>query len=74
MAEARAHLARAEGDPAGAARLFAAAADLFSLAGQPIDVQRCLEAVRTGPGRRPALDAGKVGSCGSIDIMSVIGV
>jgi tetratricopeptide (TPR) repeat protein len=45
VAEARAHLARAEGDPAGAARLFATAADLFSVAGQPIDVQRCLEAV-----------------------------
>ena len=45
VAEARAHLARAEGDPARAARLFGTAADLFSLAGQPIDVQRCLEAV-----------------------------
>ena len=45
VAEARAHLARAEGDDAAADRLFGTAADLFSLAGQPIDVQRCLEAV-----------------------------
>ena len=45
VAEARAHLARAEGDDAGADRLLATAADLFSIAGQPIDVQRCLEAV-----------------------------
>jgi len=45
VAEARAHLARAEGDDAGADRLLASAADLFSIAGQPIDVQRCLEAV-----------------------------
>ena len=45
VAEARAHLARAEGDDAAADRLLATAADLFAIAGQPIDVQRCLEAL-----------------------------
>jgi tetratricopeptide (TPR) repeat protein len=44
VTEARAHLARVEGDPVSADRLFASAADLFSIAGQPIDAQRCLEA------------------------------
>jgi tetratricopeptide (TPR) repeat protein len=42
--EARAHLARAEGDPAVAARLLAEAAVLFDEAGQPLDARRCREA------------------------------
>jgi hypothetical protein len=42
--EARAHLARAEDDPAGAARLLAEAAVLFEEAGQPLDARRCREA------------------------------
>jgi DNA-binding winged helix-turn-helix (wHTH) protein/tetratricopeptide (TPR) repeat protein len=45
VTEARAHLARVEGDQTDADRLFATAADLFSVAGQPIDAQRCLEAL-----------------------------
>ncbi len=45
VAEARAHLARAEGDRAAANRLLADAAKLFEVAGQPLDAQRCLEAV-----------------------------
>jgi len=44
VAEARAHLARAEGDDAAAGRLLADAAKLFELAGQPLDAQRCLDA------------------------------
>jgi DNA-binding winged helix-turn-helix (wHTH) protein/tetratricopeptide (TPR) repeat protein len=44
VAEARAHLVRAEGDHAAASRLLAEAATLFDLAGQPLDVQRCLDA------------------------------
>jgi tetratricopeptide (TPR) repeat protein len=44
VTEARAHLARAEGDEATAARLLADAAKLFAIAGQPLDAQRCLEA------------------------------
>ncbi|HET6530228.1 MAG TPA: BREX system ATP-binding domain-containing protein [Actinoplanes sp.] len=39
--EARAHLARAEGDTAGAARLLAEAAAIFEGAGQPRDAARC---------------------------------
>jgi DNA-binding winged helix-turn-helix (wHTH) protein/tetratricopeptide (TPR) repeat protein len=42
--EARAHLRRAEGDPAEAADLLAEAADMFDAAGQPLDAQRCREA------------------------------
>jgi DNA-binding winged helix-turn-helix (wHTH) protein/tetratricopeptide (TPR) repeat protein len=42
--EARAHLCRAEGDPAEAERLLAEAADMFDAAGQPLDAQRCREA------------------------------
>jgi tetratricopeptide (TPR) repeat protein len=45
VAEARAHLARAEGDRAAANRLLTDAAKLFEVAGQPLDAQRCLEAV-----------------------------
>jgi len=44
VAEARAHLVRAEGDHAAARRLLAEAATLFDLAGQPLDAQRCLDA------------------------------
>ena len=44
VAEARAHLARAEGDDAAAGRLLAGAVELFTIAGQPLDVQRCLDA------------------------------
>jgi tetratricopeptide (TPR) repeat protein len=43
--EAKAYLARAEGDMAGASRLFSAAARDFTIAGQPLDARRCLEAV-----------------------------
>lgn len=39
--EARAHLARAEGDEAQAARLLADAAAIFEDAGQPRDAARC---------------------------------
>jgi DNA-binding winged helix-turn-helix (wHTH) protein/tetratricopeptide (TPR) repeat protein len=45
VAEARAHLARADGDDASAERLFLSAAELFDLAGQPIDAQRSREAL-----------------------------
>jgi ATP/maltotriose-dependent transcriptional regulator MalT len=45
VTEARAHLTRAEGDPAAADRLMATAARLFEVAGQPLDAQRCLESV-----------------------------
>lgn len=44
VAEARAHLARAEGDDAAAGRLLAEAMELFTIAGQPLDAQRCLDA------------------------------
>jgi DNA-binding winged helix-turn-helix (wHTH) protein/tetratricopeptide (TPR) repeat protein len=40
VTEARAHLAAAGGDP-GAADLFARAAELFAIAGQPLDARRC---------------------------------
>jgi DNA-binding winged helix-turn-helix (wHTH) protein/tetratricopeptide (TPR) repeat protein len=43
--EARAHLARAEGDEAAARRLLDEAASLFDVAGQPLDAQRCLDAL-----------------------------
>ncbi|MGK5115495.1 hypothetical protein, partial [Geodermatophilus sp. CPCC 205506] len=41
LLEARAALARAEGDGGGAARLSAGAAELFDAAGQPLDAARC---------------------------------
>ena len=44
VTEVRAHLARAEGGDAAAKGLFAEAAKLFAVAGQPLDAQRCLEA------------------------------
>ena len=47
VTEARAYLARAEGDDAAASRLLAEAAKLFAVAGQPLDAQRCLEAADT---------------------------
>lgn len=47
VAETRAHLARAEGDGAAANRLFAEAAKLFETAGQPLDAQRCVEALES---------------------------
>ena len=40
--EARAHIARAEGDPAESERLLSAAAAGFRAAGQPNDVARCV--------------------------------
>jgi DNA-binding SARP family transcriptional activator len=42
IAEARAHLDRAEGDGETARRRLREAADLFAAAGQPLDVDRCL--------------------------------
>ena len=45
VTEARALLMRAEGDRIGADRLLGQAAKLFEVAGQPLDAQRCLEAV-----------------------------
>jgi DNA-binding SARP family transcriptional activator len=42
IAEARAHLHRAEGDAETARRRLREAADLFAAAGQPLDVDRCL--------------------------------
>jgi len=47
VTEARAYLARAEGDDAAASRLLAEAAKLFAVAGQPLDAQRCLDAADT---------------------------
>ena len=44
VAEAGAHLARAEGDDAAAGRLLTGAVELFTVAGQPLDAQRCLDA------------------------------
>ena len=44
VAEAGAHLARAEGDDAAAGRLLTGAVELFTIAGQPLDAQRCLDA------------------------------
>jgi len=41
IAEAKAHLAMAEGREADAADLFAEGADLFTRAGQPLDSDRC---------------------------------
>jgi DNA-binding winged helix-turn-helix (wHTH) protein/tetratricopeptide (TPR) repeat protein len=43
--EARAHIARAEGDEPAARRLLDDAAGLFEIAGQPLDAQRCLDAL-----------------------------
>ena len=45
VAEARTFIARAEGDADGADKLLAEAARLFEEAGQPLDVERCLEAI-----------------------------
>jgi DNA-binding SARP family transcriptional activator len=42
IAEARAHLHRAEGDAETASRRLREAAELFAVAGQPLDVDRCL--------------------------------
>ena len=42
IAEARAHLHRAEGDPDAARRWLLEAAELFTAAGQPLDADRCL--------------------------------
>jgi DNA-binding SARP family transcriptional activator len=42
IAEARAHLHRAEGDGETARRRLREAAELFAAAGQPLDVDRCL--------------------------------
>jgi DNA-binding SARP family transcriptional activator len=42
IAEARAHLDRAEGDVEAARRRLREAAELFAVAGQPLDVDRCL--------------------------------
>jgi DNA-binding SARP family transcriptional activator/tetratricopeptide (TPR) repeat protein len=42
IAEARAHLDRAEGDEVAARRGMREAAELFAAAGQPLDVDRCL--------------------------------
>jgi tetratricopeptide (TPR) repeat protein len=42
IAEARAHLDRAEGDSENARRRLREAAELFAAAGQPLDVDRCL--------------------------------
>lgn len=52
--EARAALARAEGNLAGADRLLAAAAALFDASGQPLDAARCRSAAsgRSLPGPR----------------------
>ena len=44
VAEAQAHLVRAEGDDAAAGRLLTGAVELFTIAGQPLDAQRCLDA------------------------------
>ena len=41
LLEARAHLARVEGDEAAAATGLREAADLFAAFGQPLDEQRC---------------------------------
>jgi hypothetical protein len=41
---ARAHVARSEGDEAGADCLFTDAASLFASAGQPLDAARCVAA------------------------------
>lgn len=52
--EARAHLARAEGDPAGAAALLGEAAELFDQAGQPLDGARCRADEAAWSARLPA--------------------
>jgi hypothetical protein len=44
IAEAKAHLARAEGDAARSNDLLAEAARTFAAAGQPLDAERCREA------------------------------
>jgi hypothetical protein len=47
VAEAKAALARAQGDDEEAERLLAEAAAMFDIAGQPLDAERCAEARRT---------------------------
>jgi hypothetical protein len=42
IAEARAHVHRAEGDREAERRQLLEAADLFAAAGQPLDAERCL--------------------------------
>jgi DNA-binding winged helix-turn-helix (wHTH) protein/tetratricopeptide (TPR) repeat protein len=44
VAEAGAYLAWAEGDDVAAGRLLSGALELFTIAGQPLDAQRCLDA------------------------------
>jgi ATP/maltotriose-dependent transcriptional regulator MalT len=51
--EARAALARAEGDAPGVDRLLAAAAAVFEGAGQPLDAARCRTASGVAPGLVP---------------------
>jgi hypothetical protein len=48
MAEASAHVAAAEGDPARARDLLTAAADLFERAGQPLDLARARRGLVVG--------------------------
>ncbi len=45
VTEAKACLLRAEGDPGAADKLLVEAASLFDQAGQPLDSERCLEAI-----------------------------
>jgi hypothetical protein len=56
-AEARAHLARAEGDAAATDRLLREAAELFDLSGQPLDAARCRTGTAAVPGPRASTDA-----------------
>ena len=51
--EARAHLARAEGDSDGAAKLLDEAAALFAEAGQPLDEARCRVGALNWPQPQP---------------------
>jgi hypothetical protein len=55
LLEARAHLARAEGDGAGARRLWEEAAECFASAGQPLDERRCRAGASALTGQEPAL-------------------
>jgi DNA-binding SARP family transcriptional activator/tetratricopeptide (TPR) repeat protein len=54
VVEARAHLAGAMNDPAGAARLLEEAALLFEQAGQPLDAERCRTAAARSARPLPA--------------------
>ena len=49
IAEARAHIAKAQGDDDGAQRLWALAAETFERAEQPLDAERCRRAGRRVP-------------------------